>query len=135
MAKTVWRRKGEEYKEKCMVPTVKHGGGSVLMWGCMSAAGVGELHFIDGIMNSQMYCFILKEKMLPSLRALGRRALFQHDNDPKHTSKATAWISEEEQGWKWFSGQVCLLIWTQSNTFGEFWRDKLSITLHPASNL
>ncbi len=79
--KTVWRRKGEEYKEKCMVPTVKHGGGSVLMWGCMSAAGVGELHFIDGIMNSQMYCSILKEKMLPSLRALGRRALFQHDND------------------------------------------------------
>ncbi len=87
--KTAWRRKGEEYKEKCMVPTVKHGGGSVLMWGCMSAAGVGELHFIDGIMNSQMSCSILKEKMLPSLRALGRRALFQHDNDPKHTSKAT----------------------------------------------
>ncbi len=49
----------------------------------------GELHFIDGIMNSQMYCSILKEKMLPSLCALGRRALFQHDNDPKHTSKAT----------------------------------------------
>ncbi len=41
------------------------------------------------IMNSQMYCSILKEKMLPSLCALGRRALFQHDNDPKHTSKAT----------------------------------------------
>ncbi len=37
----------------------------------------------------QMYCSILKEKMLPSLRALVRRALFQHDNDPKHTSKAT----------------------------------------------
>ncbi len=64
--KTVWCRKGEEYKEKCMVPTVKHGGFIVLMWGCMSAAGVGELHFIDGIMNSQMYCSILKEKMLPS---------------------------------------------------------------------
>ncbi len=62
---------------------------NVLMWGCMSAAGVGELHFIDGIMNSQIYCSILKEKMLPSLRALGRCAHFQHDNDPKHTSKAT----------------------------------------------
>ncbi len=46
-------------------------------------------YFIDGIMNSQMYCSILKEKMLPSLRALGHHALFQHDNDPKHTSKAT----------------------------------------------
>ncbi len=76
-------------QRKMYVPTVKHGGGCVLMWGCMSTAGVGELHFIDGIMNSQMYCSILKEKMLPSLRALGRRALFQHDNDPKHTSKAT----------------------------------------------
>ncbi len=59
------------------------------MWGCMSAAGVRELHFSDGIMNSQMYCSILKEKMLTSLHALGHRALFQHDNDPKHTSKAT----------------------------------------------
>ncbi len=27
--------------------------------------------------------------MLPSLCALGRHALFQHDNDPKYTSKAT----------------------------------------------
>ncbi|CAI9575123.1 unnamed protein product, partial [Staurois parvus] len=59
--KTVWRCKGEEYKEQCMVPTVKRGG-SVLLCGCLSAAGVGELHFIDGIMNSQMYCSILKEQ-------------------------------------------------------------------------
>ncbi len=57
--KTVWRRKGEEYKEKCMVPTVKHG--SVLMWGCMSPAGVGELHFIDGIMNSQILLYTERE--------------------------------------------------------------------------
>ncbi|CAI9544104.1 unnamed protein product, partial [Staurois parvus] len=35
--KTVWRHNGEEYKEKCMVPTVKHD--SVLLWGCMSATG------------------------------------------------------------------------------------------------
>ncbi len=132
--KTVWRRKGEEYKETCMVPTVNHGGGSVLMWGCMSAAGVGELHFIDGIMNSQMYCSILKEKMLPSLRALGRRALFQHDND-LNTHLRPLLDFWRRTGWKWFSGHVCLLIWTQSNTYGEFWRDKLSITLHPASNL
>ncbi len=80
-----------------MVPTVKHGGGSVLMWGCMNTAGIGELHFIDGIMNSQMYCSIRKEKMLPSLRALGRRALFQQDNDPKHTSKATVGFLKENR--------------------------------------
>ncbi len=36
-----------------------------------------------------MYCDILKQSMIPSLRRLGRRAVFQHDNDPKHTSKTT----------------------------------------------
>lgn len=28
-------------------PTVKHGGNSVMVWGAMSVAGVGNLHFID----------------------------------------------------------------------------------------
>ena len=62
---------------------LKHSGGRILIWGCMSAAGVGELRFIDGIMDSQMYCFILKEKILPSFRALGRRALFLKKNKVK----------------------------------------------------
>ncbi len=32
----VWRQPGEEYKDKCVLPTVKHGGGSVIVLGCMS---------------------------------------------------------------------------------------------------
>ncbi len=87
--KRVWRQPGEEYKDKCVLSTVKHGGGSVMVWGCMSAAGTGELQFIEGIMNANMYWDILKQSMIPSLRRLGRRAVFQHDNDPKHTSKTT----------------------------------------------
>ena len=55
----------------------------------MSAAGTGELHFIEGTMNANMYCHILKQSMIPSLQRLGHRAVFQHDNDPKHTSKMT----------------------------------------------
>ncbi len=60
-----------------------------MLWGCMSAAGTGELQFIEGSMNANMYCDILKRSMIPSLRRLGHRAVFQHDNDPKHTSKTT----------------------------------------------
>ncbi len=73
--KCVWRQPGEEYKDKCILLTVKHGD-----WGCMSVAGTGE-QFIEGTMNANMYCDILKRSMIPSLRRLGRRAVFQHDND------------------------------------------------------
>ena len=53
----------------------------------MSAAGVGELYFIKGNMNFNMYCEILQQSMIPSLQKLGRRVVFQHDS--KYTSKTT----------------------------------------------
>ncbi len=49
--KGVWQQPGEEYKDKCVLPTVKHGAGSVMVWGCISAAN--------------MYCNILKQSMMP----------------------------------------------------------------------
>ncbi len=86
----MWWQPGEKYKDKCVLPTVKHGGGSVMVWGCMSAAGTGELQFIEGTMNANMYCDILKQR-------LGRRAVFQHDNDPKHTSKTTTALLKKQR--------------------------------------
>ncbi len=41
-----------------------------MVWGCMSAAGTGELRFIEGNMDSNMYCDILKQKMMLSLQKL-----------------------------------------------------------------
>ncbi len=52
--KRVWWQQGEEYKDNCVLPTVKHGGGGVMLWGCMSAAGTGELQFIERIMYANM---------------------------------------------------------------------------------
>ena len=84
----MWRGKDEAYRPECMCPTVKHGGGSVMVWGCMSAKGVGNLHFIEGIMNADVYLDILTTQMMPSAKKLmGRKYIFQHDNDPKHTAK------------------------------------------------
>ena len=60
-----------------------------MVWGCMSAAGTGKLQFIEGTINSNMYCDILKQSMIPSLQRLGCRAVFQHDNNLKYTSKIT----------------------------------------------
>uniref|UniRef100_A0A8C7P3Q3 Transposase Tc1-like domain-containing protein n=1 Tax=Oncorhynchus mykiss TaxID=8022 RepID=A0A8C7P3Q3_ONCMY len=37
----VWRKKKDEYNPKNNIPTVKHGGGNIILWGCFSAKGTG----------------------------------------------------------------------------------------------
>ncbi|KAF2884424.1 hypothetical protein ILUMI_21748 [Ignelater luminosus] len=56
----VWRHPNTEFKSKNIQHTVKHGGGGVLVWGCMTSFGVGELVFIDQIMDKNFYLDILK---------------------------------------------------------------------------
>ncbi len=76
--KCVWWQPGEECKDKCVLPTVKHGGVSVMVWGCMSAAGTGELQFIEGTMNAKMS--EAEQDPLP-LETGPHVSVFQHDYD------------------------------------------------------
>ena len=60
-----------------------------MLWGCVSAAGTGNLVRVEGIMKKEQYEKILKENLKQSAVkvGLGRRFVFQHDNDPKHLVK------------------------------------------------
>ncbi|KAI4898107.1 hypothetical protein NFI96_015371 [Prochilodus magdalenae] len=61
------------------------------------SAPKGLLHRITGKMDGAMYRTILRDNLLPSARDLkmGRGWVFQHDNDPKHTAKATKdWLKK-----------------------------------------
>uniref|UniRef100_A0AAZ3PVF5 Tc1-like transposase DDE domain-containing protein n=1 Tax=Oncorhynchus tshawytscha TaxID=74940 RepID=A0AAZ3PVF5_ONCTS len=59
----VWRKPGT-------IPTVKHGGGSIMLWVCFSAAGTRRLFRIEAKMNGAKYREILNENLLQSAQDL-----------------------------------------------------------------
>lgn len=84
----VRRRVGERFKSFCLVPTMKHGGGSLMVWAAISAHGVAPLKRIVGIMDKKVYHSILVRHALPAgKRLIGKPFILQQDNDPKHTSR------------------------------------------------
>ncbi len=68
---------------------------SLMVWGCMSACGMGSLHIWKGTINAERYIQVLEQHMLPSRRRLfqGRPCIFQHDNVRSHTASiTTSWL-------------------------------------------
>ena len=95
----IWRGVNKAHDERYTIPTVKHGGGSLMFWGCVSYKGTGKLVKIDGRMNAACYQKILVENLHSSAQKLrmGRSWTFQHDNDPKHKAKSTChWLQQNK---------------------------------------
>jgi hypothetical protein len=86
----VWRLPNERYNPKKMRATVEHDV-KINVWGGFCASGKTALSKIEGNMNAEQYIEILQDTMYPSARALFRDGnfIFQQDNDPKHTARAT----------------------------------------------
>ena len=57
-----------------------------MLWGCSSSKRPGNLGRVHGIMNSMKYQEILNLNLAAPAKKLklGRRWIFQQDNDPKH---------------------------------------------------
>src|SRR3954451_1708685 len=94
--KWVWKKPGEGLSNHTVQGTLKFGGGSLMMWGCMTWKGVGFACKTDGRMDGDLYIKILEDKLQASIKYFGEKPggiIFQQDNDPKHTcKKAMAWF-------------------------------------------
>lgn len=86
----VWRKALTSLEKRNIIPTVKFGKLSVMIWGCISSRGVGDLAFIEDTMDSTQYLQILKRHLVSSATKFGFVTnnkpyfKFYQDNDPKH---------------------------------------------------
>ncbi len=58
---------------------------SLLVWGCISAYGMGSLHVLEGTINAERYIKVLEQRRLFQ----GRPCLFQQDNAKPYTAAIT----------------------------------------------
>jgi len=96
--KWAWKKAGEGLSDRQVGGTLKFGGGSLMVWGCMLWDGVGYACKIDGRMDGDLYIKILEEDLQASINYFGKSpgdVIFQQDNDPKHTcKKAKNWFQD-----------------------------------------
>ncbi|GFU02774.1 transposable element Tcb2 transposase [Trichonephila clavipes] len=91
----IWRKNKIALEPQNALPTLKHGGGNVMVWRCVANIGAGNLEFIDNQMNALAYIDVLRHNLLDSAKKLSMENtfIFQQDNDPKHTATVTkTWL-------------------------------------------
>lgn len=95
-----WKRDNEPLQPRHVDMTVKHGGGGLMVWGCITTRGVGPLVKIEGKLTQTSYKKLLQQHLLSAVanhHLEGHRVIFQQDNDPKHTAKSVMqWFTRQE---------------------------------------
>lgn len=93
----VWRKSNEALSFKCTKPTLKSGDKGLMVWGCISAFGVGKIVVLEGKTDSQVYLNLMKNVIVPEgKRLIGEDFILQQDNAPIHKAKIVSkYIADE----------------------------------------
>ena len=84
----VWRRNGERFAECCVKQRDRWGGGSVLVWGGITADNRTQLHVLDRSIKAHTYRDqILAPIVQPFMRRHLPNGVFQHDNARPHIAR------------------------------------------------
>jgi hypothetical protein len=95
----------EAYNPECLVPTVKHGGGSMMIWAAISWYSAGLIitpdcqitasDYVD-IVGNQLHCMV--QMLFPD-----SDAVFQDNNSSIHTARSVqSWFEEHEDALQHF---------------------------------
>ena len=128
----VWQKTNSVHDPEHTIPTLKHGGGSIMLWGWFFSAGTGKLVRVDGKMDGAKYRTIFEENLKTSLqKSWDCSFTFQQDNKPKHTARATM---------EWFRSKHVHVLEGPSqspdlNPLENLWQDlKIAVHRHSPSS-
>ena len=120
----VRRRVGKAFKAECVVPAVKHGGGSIMIWVCMTDSGIGQLLVCEERMNSTKYINVLESALFLSFWR------YQHECGSfparqRAMSQICSHYDMVQRKLYWTSGLACPIIRTEPHwTFMGFTEDQ-----------
>ncbi|KAB5587380.1 Transposase [Ceratobasidium theobromae] len=82
-----WKKAGEGLSKRLIKETQAHGGGSIMIWGCMLWEGPGYATRLDDTLTKELYVEVLEDELMQSLEYYEKEVgdiIFQHDNAPAH---------------------------------------------------
>lgn len=101
-----WKMPGEPLQSQHVRETVKHGGGCIMVWSCITWYGPGYIVDVGHNMDKFIYLSVLQDDLVktmaeyieknPQDRMDFSRFVFMQDNDPKHKSKIVReWLAKQ----------------------------------------
>ena len=95
----VRHRVGVRIISACVVPTVKHGGGGMMVWRCFAGDTVSDLFRIQGTLNQHGYHSILQRYAIPAgLRLVGLLFIFNRTMTQHSSRVCNGYLTKESDG-------------------------------------